>query len=180
MSRIGKMPIVIPAKVQVSITGQAVKVTGPRGNLAWSVPEGIRASVADGKVTFTPESSQRRLGALHGLSRAMVNNMVIGVSQGFTKDLELQGVGYRAKVDGKKLVLNVGFSHPVEMVIPEGLSLEVSKKQDNISITGSDKQVLGEFAAVVRRVRPPEPYKGKGIRYRGEIVKTKAGKKVSA
>jgi large subunit ribosomal protein L6 len=180
MSRIGKMPIVIPAKVKVDLAGQAVKVTGPKGTLAWCIPDGIQTKVADGKITFTPDSDQSRVRALHGLARAMVNNMVVGVSQGFSRELELQGVGYRAKVDGRKLVLNVGYSHPVEMVIPEGLSLEVSKKQDIISITGSDKQVLGEFAAVIRRVRPPEPYKGKGIRYRGEIVKTKAGKKVSA
>jgi len=179
MSRIGKKLIALPPKVEVALKGASVTVKGPKGTMNWEIPAGISANVADGNVTFKDETP-RGASALHRLARAMVNNMVVGVSTGFTKELELQGVGYRAKVEGKKLVLSVGFSHPVEMAVPEGLALEVGKKQDNIVITGIDKQRVGEFAAVVRRIRPPEPYKGKGIRYKGEFIKIKAGKKVSA
>jgi large subunit ribosomal protein L6 len=179
MSRIGKKVITLPPKVEVTLKGASVTVKGPKGTMNWEIPAGISASVANGTVTFKDETPKGAK-ALHGLSRAMVNNMVVGVSQGFTRELELQGVGYRAKVEGKKLVLSVGFSHPVEMVIPEGLTLEVGKKLDNIIINGIDKQRVGEYAAVVRRIRPPEPYKGKGIRYKGEVIKIKAGKKVSA
>jgi large subunit ribosomal protein L6 len=180
MSRIGKKAIVIPPKVEVKLQGQKVTVKGPKGTLNWEIPEGIAGSVADGKVSFTIPSGKSGLSAKHGLARAMTNNMVVGVSEGFTRELELQGVGYRAKVEGKKLILTVGYSHPVEMIIPEGLAAEVGKKQDNIIITGIDKQRVGEWAAVIRRVRPPEPYKGKGIRYKDEFIKIKAGKKVSA
>ena len=180
MSRIGKKAIVIPAKVEVKLQGQKVSVKGAKGNLNWELPQGIAGSVADGKVTFSIVGGKTGYSALHGLARAMVNNMVIGVSEGFTKELELVGVGYRAKIEGKKLVLTVGYSHPVELVIPEGLAAEVGKKQDNVIITGIDKQKVGEWAAVLRRVRPPEPYKGKGIKYKTETIKIKAGKKVSA
>jgi large subunit ribosomal protein L6 len=179
MSRIGKKLIALPPKVEVALKGAAITVKGPKGTLNWEIPAGISAKVADGNVTFTDDSAKGAK-ALHGLARAMVNNMVVGVSQGFTKELELQGVGYRAKIEGKKLVLTVGFSHPVEMAIPEGLTLEVGKKQDNIVVNGINKQQVGEYCAVVRRIRPPEPYKGKGIRYKGEVIKIKAGKKVSA
>ena len=180
MSRIGKKFIQIPAKVEVKLQGQKITVKGPKGTLNWDLPAGIQGTVAEGKINFTIVGGKTGFSALHGLARAMTNNMVIGVSEGFKKELELQGVGYRAKIEGKKLVLTVGYSHPVEMLIPEGLAAEVGKKQDDITITGIDKQRVGEWAAVIRRVRPPEPYKGKGIRYKGEIIKIKAGKKVSA
>jgi large subunit ribosomal protein L6 len=182
MSRIGKKAIQIPPKVEVKLTGQKVSVKGPKGTLNWEIPSAIAATVGDGKVTFTIPGKDKsgKISALHGLARAMTNNMIVGVSEGFTKELELVGVGYRAKIEGKKLVLTVGFSHPVEMLIPEGLAAEVGKKQDNVVITGIDKQKVGEWAAVLRRIRPPEPYKGKGIRYKGELIKIKAGKKVSA
>ena len=180
MSRIGKKAIALPPKVEVKLQGQKVSVKGAKGTLNWEIPNGIAGAVADGKVTFTIVGGKTGFGALHGLARAMVNNMVVGVSEGFTKELELVGVGYRAKVEGKKLVLTVGYSHPVEMVIPDGLAAEVGKKMDNIVITGIDKQKVGEWAAVIRRIRPPEPYKGKGIKYKGEFIKIKAGKKVSA
>ena len=180
MSRIGKKAIVIPAKVEVKLQGQKVSVKGAKGNLNWEIPQGIAGAVADGKVTFSIVGGKTGNSALHGHAPAMVNNMVIGVSEGFTKELELVGVGYRAKIEGKKLVLTVGYSHPVELAIPEGLAAEVGKKQDNVIITGIDKQKVGEWAAVLRRVRPPEPYKGKGIKYKNEIIKIKAGKKVSA
>ena len=180
MSRIGKKAITIPPKVEVKLTGQKVTVKGPKGTLNWEIPNGIAGKVADGKITFTIVNESTKFSALHGLTRAMTNNMVVGVSEGFTKELELQGVGYRAKIEGKKLILTVGYSHAVEMVIPEGLAAEVGKKLDNVIITGIDKQRVGEWAAVIRRVRPPEPYKGKGIRYKGEVIKIKAGKKVSA
>ena len=180
MSRIGKKAITLPPKVEVKLQGQKVTVKGAKGTLNWDIPQGIAGAVADGKVTFTITGGKTGFSALHGLARAMVNNMVVGVSEGFTKELELVGVGYRAKIEGKKLVLTVGYSHPVEMVIPEGLAAEVGKKMDNVIITGIDKQKVGEWAAVIRRVRPPEPYKGKGIKYKEEHIKIKAGKKVSA
>ena len=180
MSRIGKKPITIPPKVDVKLSGANITVKGPKGTMSWSIPPQITAAIQDGKLTFTDTHPAGKNSALHGLARAMTNNMVVGVSDGFTRELELVGVGYRAKVEGRKLILNVGYSHPVEMAIPEGLACEVGKKADNVIITGYDKQVIGEFAAVVRRIRPPEPYKGKGIKFKGEVIKQKAGKKVSA
>lgn len=180
MSRIGKAPIAIPDKVEVKLSGGTCTVKGPKGTLSWTAPEDIEVKV-EGKVLkcIRPEG-KNDLGAKHGLARAMINNMIVGVTEGFKKDLTLVGVGYRAKVEGKNLVLNVGYSNPKEIAIPEGLKVEVSKKQDELSITGIDKQLLGEWCAVVRRIRPPEPYKGKGIRYTNEVVKTKQGKRVGA
>ncbi|ERN42229.1 ribosomal protein L6 [Rubidibacter lacunae KORDI 51-2] len=175
MSRIGKRPIPIPAKVSVALDGQQVKVKGPKGELARILPAPIAIAQTDGQLHVTRVDESRTARQLHGLCRTLVANMVEGVSQGFTRKLELQGVGYRAAVQGRNLVLNVGYSHPVEIVPPEGISVAVEKNV-SITLTGIDKEILGNLAARVRAVRPPEPYKGKGIRYEGERVRRKAGK----
>ena len=174
MSRIGRRPVPIPSGVTVSSQGGSVSVKGPKGTLAQLVPAGIRVEVAEGQVRFTRPDDATPTRALHGLARASVANMITGVTQGFLRELEIQGVGYRAEVRGKKLVLALGFSHPVEMAIPEGLA--VSVQENRIKIEGSDRGRVGQFASDVRDVRPPEPYKGKGIRYVGERVRRKAGK----
>jgi large subunit ribosomal protein L6 len=164
----------IPSGVTVSCQGGSVSVKGPKGTLAQSVPAGIRVEVAEGQVRFTRPDDGTKTRALHGLARASVANMITGVTQGFLRELEIQGVGFRAEVKAKKLVMALGFSHPVEVVIPEGIAVSV---QDNrIKIEGSDRARVGQFASDVREIRPPEPYKGKGIRYVGERVRRKAGK----
>jgi len=179
MSRIGKAAVKIPAKVEVKIDRRKVTVKGPKGTLSWEHPDAIGVEVKDGTVVCTRTSDEDA--ALHGTTRALINNMVTGVSAGFRREMLIVGTGYRAKVEGGKLVLNVGYSHPVELDIPKGLEVgDVSKKGDEFAISGADKQLVGSFAALVRRVRPPEPYKGKGIRYKTEHVRTKQGKKVGA
>jgi len=175
MSRIGKLPIVIPEGVNVAIDGQNVTVTGPKGTLTRTVVPSISVKVEDGQIVVTRPDDEAQNRAYHGLTRALLNNMVIGVSTGFTRNLEIIGVGYRAQMQGEKLVLNVGKSHPVEFVAPEGVTI-TCPSNTKISITGMDKDVLGVFAANIRACRPPEPYKGKGIRYEGEYVRRKAGK----
>ena len=175
MSRIGKLPIVIPEGVSVAIDGQNVTVTGPKGTLTRTVVPSISVKVEDGQIVVTRPDDEAQNRAYHGLTRALLNNMVIGVSTGFTRNLEIIGVGYRAQMQGEKLVLNVGKSHPVEFVAPEGVTI-TCPSNTKISITGMDKDVLGVFAANIRACRPPEPYKGKGIRYEGEYVRRKAGK----
>jgi large subunit ribosomal protein L6 len=169
MSRIGRRPVSIPSGVTVTCQGGQVSVKGPRGTLAGPVPSGIAIEVADGQVKFARPDD-----VLHGLARAAVANMIEGVTSGFVRELEIQGVGYRAEVKGKKLVMALGFSHPVEMAIPEGLA--VSVQEGRIKIEGTDCGRVGQFASDVREVRPPEPYKGKGIRYVGEHVRRKVGK----
>ena len=175
MSRIGKLPIAIPEGVDVAIDGQNVTITGPKGTLTRTVVPSITVKVEDGHIVVTRPDDEAQNRAYHGLTRALLNNMVIGVHTGFTKNLEIIGVGYRAQMQGEKLVLNVGKSHPVEFVAPEGITI-ACPSANKISITGVDKDALGVFAANVRASRPPEPYKGKGIRYENEYVRRKAGK----
>lgn len=175
MSRIGKAPIPIPAGVEVKVNGSTVEVKGPRGVLTWNVHEQVRVSLADGEVIVTRPDDQPSSRALHGLTRSCLANMVTGVTEGFRKTLELQGTGYRATMQGTNLVLSVGYSHPVEMTPLDGTQISV-ENNTQVHVDGIDKQVVGQQAALIRRVRPPEPYHGKGIRYRGEVVRLKAGK----
>jgi large subunit ribosomal protein L6 len=177
MSRIGKRPIPVPAKVTVTINGQHVAVKGPKGELSRTLPPEI-AVVQEGDIlSVNRVNDSRAARQRHGLCRTLVSNMVDGVSQGFQKKLEIQGVGYRAAVTGNKLTLNVGYSKPVEIDPPAGIQIEVPKdKNTNVTVSGIDKELVGNVAAQIRDVRPPEVYKGKGIRYEGEIVRRKAGK----
>lgn len=176
MSRIGKKPIAVPAGVTITIDGQTVKVKGPKGELAWTVTEEIEVKQEGAELVLTPRDESTRSKAMWGLSRTLVGNMVEGVSKGFEQNLELVGVGYRAAVNGKVLNLQLGFSHDINIDPPEGISFS-SGKQTEIKISGIDKQAVGEIAAKIRRIRPPEPYKGKGVRYAGETVRRKEGKK---
>ena len=176
MSRIGRAPIPIPDGVSVDITGQRVVVTGPRGELRHTVVEPIRVAEQDGTIVVTRPTDRGPHRALHGLSRSLVANMVHGVKDGFERQLEIVGVGYRAQMRGQSLELAVGFSHPVTIEPPEGISFEVPAPAQ-VTVRGIDKQAVGEIAAQIRAVRPPEPYKGKGIRYAGEVVRRKVGKR---
>ncbi len=176
MSRIGKAPIPLPSGVEVTVSGQDVSVKGSKGSLSHTVPDVISVSVDDGVVNVVRSSDERSARALHGLSRSLINNMVIGVSQGFRKDLEIVGVGYRAAAKGTdKLELSLGFSHSVEVQAPDGITFDVPEPT-KIGVIGIDKQAVGQVAAVIRSYRKPEPYKGKGVRYAGERVTRKAGK----
>jgi large subunit ribosomal protein L6 len=175
MSRIGKLPITVANGVQVEIAGQDVKVKGPKGELARTFPQGVSISMDDSKLSVARANDQKQTRALHGLARSLLNNMVIGVSDGFTRTLELQGVGYRATQAGPKVSLAVGFSHPVEVAPPDGIALEV-EGNTKLHVRGIDKELVGQVAANIRKIRPPEPYKGKGIRYLDERVRRKAGK----
>lgn len=175
MSRIGKKPITLPEGVTLTIDNNHVVVKGPKGTLEDNLHSDITVEVKDGNVEFTRPSDNKFHRSIHGTVRALVNNMVVGVTEGFKKDLRMIGVGYRAAVQGPKLVLQAGYSHPVEMEIPKGLTVEV-EKNTLIKVAGINKQLLGEFAANVRKVRPPEPYLGKGIRYVDEYVRRKEGK----
>lgn len=176
MSRIGQLPVVIPAGVDVKIKGTHVRVKGPKGEMQHTFPADMDISLKDGEVSVKRPSDERTHRALHGMTRALINNMVVGVSEGFSKVLEVNGVGYRAELDGKDLVLNVGFSHQVKIEPPEGIEFEVDAKTRQIIVKGYDKQVVGHIAANIRKVRPPEPYKGKGIKYLDERIRRKAGK----
>ena len=175
MSRIGKMPIAVPKGVDVRIDGTTVTVKGPRGELARDIRPEIKIEQADGQLLVTRPTDQPRHRAMHGLTRTLVDNMVRGVTDGFAKTLEMQGVGYRAQMQGKDLQLAIGFSHPVNIPPPEGIEFEV-EGTTRIVVKGSSKEQVGQVAANVRKIRPPEPYKGKGIRYLGEYVRRKAGK----
>lgn len=176
MSRIGKMPVIIPAKVQVMVEGRDVKVKGPKGELSWTVPEGMEVEQAEGKLNIKRATEERHHVALHGLTRALINNMVTGVSTGFRKTLLIEGVGYRAEMKGKNLAMFLGFSHTVEIVPEANISFSVGEKGQSLFIDGIDKAQVGQVAADLRALRPPEPYKGKGIRYEKEIIRRKAGK----
>jgi len=176
MSRIGKKPIPIPAGVTASVEGQKVEVKGPKGALAWTVAEDIEVVQEDGALVLRPREGGERAQAMWGLSRSLLNNMVIGVTAGFEQTLELVGVGYRAALKGKALSMQLGFSHEIDFPAPEGITFAVPRPVE-IKVAGIDKQLVGETAARIRKVRPPEPYKGKGVRYAGEQVRRKEGKK---
>ena len=175
MSRIGKRPIEIPSGVEVKLDGQVVTVKGPKGTEVVTVRDEIRVVVADNQITLETTNDERKTNALHGLSRTLVANAVEGVSKGFEKKLEIQGVGYRANMEGSNLNLQLGYSHPVVVEPPAGITITVDKNV-NISVCGSNKQMVGDVAALIRSKRPPEPYKGKGVKYDGEYIARKAGK----
>ena len=175
MSRIGKRPISVPAKVSVEITGLHLSIKGPKGTLERTLPDKIIVAKDGETLTVTRQDESRTARERHGLVRTLVANMVDGVAQGFERRLEIQGVGYRAQAQGNKLTLNVGYSKPVEMAMPQGIEVKV-ENNTQVILTGIDKELLGNTAAKIRAVRPPEPYKGKGIRYQGEYVRRKAGK----
>ena len=180
MSRIGKLPITIPAGVQVELNGNNVKVKGPKGELERSFSPLIGVAKEADQILVTRSSEEKNVRALHGTTRAVLNNMVTGVSSGFQKTLEIQGVGYKAEMEGKVLVINAGFSHPVNVEPPVGIEFDVTEKNRFIVINGSNKEIVGQVAADIRKIRPPEPYKGKGIRYLNERVRRKAGKTASS
>ncbi len=175
MSRVGKLPIAIPKGVEVRVDGSRVSVKGPRGELELGFDPDMMIEVADGEIHVTRPTDQARHRALHGLTRSLIANMVHGVTEGFRRSLEIHGVGYRAEKRGRNLTLNVGFSHPVLFEMPEGIEIEL-ESPTLVHVAGADKQLVGEVAAKIRQVRPPEPYKGKGIRYVGEQIRRKAGK----
>jgi large subunit ribosomal protein L6 len=175
MSRIGKKPIPIPDGVSVTVGEGGIEVKGPKGQLTGPLPETIRANVEEGELVLTRTNDEKKVRSLHGLVRALASNMVHGVTEGFSKGLEIEGVGYRAEVKGDTLTLTLGFSHPVDMKIPDGLSVKMNGPT-SMNVEGIDKEAVGQFAADIRRLRPPEPYKGKGIRYAGERIRRKVGK----
>lgn len=175
MSRIGKSPIQLQKGVEVSVSGQTVKVKGPKGSIERKVHSTVSVSVENGAVKVTPNTNLTENRRFHGLTRTLIANMVHGVSQGFSKSLTLIGTGYRAAQNGKAITLNVGYSHPVEFAPPPGIELKV-EKQTTLIISGPEKEVVGQVAATLRGVRPPEPYHGKGIRYTEEVIQTKVGK----
>lgn len=177
MSRIGKQPIQVPDKVQVSIEDGIVTAKGPKGELSVEVSDLLKVKQEDNQILVEVAKKSSRTPALWGLYRSLISNLVNGVSEGFEKKLQIEGVGYRAETQGKKVTLHLGYSHPIEMDIPEGI--EVSVEKSTITISGADRQLVGQFAADIRSKRKPEPYKGKGIRYEGEHVRRKAGKRAA-
>lgn len=179
MSRVGRKPILIPKGVTVAVEGQAVRVEGPKGKLSRVVPAALTVSLQDSRLLVQRSSDHRTVRALHGLTRALLANMVQGVTEGFEKKLEIVGIGYRAQLQGKVLQLALGYSHPVIFPLPEGIQAEVDK-QTSVTIRGADKELVGQTAAKLRALRKPDPYKGKGIRYVGEMIRRKVGKKAAA
>lgn len=176
MSRIGKKPIEIPEQVSVEIKDGVIVIKGPKGELSWKYPERIKVSLNNGIIKVDRSGDSKADKALHGLARSYINNMVIGVSKGYQKVLEIVGVGYKAQVSGRKILLSLGYSHPVEFPLPEGIDATVDQKQTQITLTGIDKQKIGHIAASLKSLRLPDSYKGKGIRYAGEKLKLKVGK----
>ncbi len=176
MSRVGRLPVAVPSGAEVKIDGSHVKIKGPKGEMEFTFSPKMEIAFADGEITVKRPSDAREMRSLHGTTRALIQNMIIGVTEGYQKELQLVGVGYRASMTGKNLTLNVGYSHPVEIEPPSGITFEVGDRAQQIFITGIDKQAVGQIAADIRKVRPPEPYKGKGIRYKDEYVRHKAGK----
>jgi large subunit ribosomal protein L6 len=175
MSRIGKMPVDLPKGVDVKVNGQKVEIKGPKGQLSREIHPAIEIKLEDGKLSVTPREQGQKVNALWGLARSLLNNMVQGVNAGFSKTLEINGVGYRAEIKGKTLNMNLGFSHPVEFALPEGITAAVDKNTV-VTISGIDKELVGQTAATIRAYRPPEPYKGKGIKYSDEVIIRKVGK----
>ena len=176
MSRIGKKPVPIPSGVEANVSGQTISVKGPKGTRAFTATDDVSIAVEDGSVSVTPRGTSKRARQQWGMSRTMVENLVTGVSTGFKKELEIQGVGYRAQMQGNTLKLNLGYSHEVNFDVPEGITI-TAPKQTEIVVEGIDQQQVGQVAANIREWRPPEPYKGKGIRYRDEYIFRKEGKK---
>lgn len=176
MSRVGKQPISLPEKVEVKVSSGAVDVKGPKGSLKFNLPKHVSVSVDSGVVNVSRDGDDRIARSMHGLCRNQIDNMVKGVSQGFVRELDINGVGYRAEVKGKELHMALGYSHPVIYALPNGISAEVDAKRTKITLSGIDKQLLGNTAAKVRSFRPPEPYRGKGIKYVEETIRRKEGK----
>jgi large subunit ribosomal protein L6 len=175
MSRVGKLPIPIPSGVDIAVEGTHVKVKGPKGTLERDITPVLSLVTEDGELRVVRPNEEKRSRELHGLTRTRINNMVEGVTEGYTRNLEIQGVGYRAQLTGRKLQLNLGYSHPIEIDPPAGIAFEV-ETPTKVAVTGIDKELVGQIAAQVRAKRKPEPYKGKGVRYAGEVVRRKAGK----
>jgi large subunit ribosomal protein L6 len=175
MSRVGKKPIVIPSGVKIEISGSDVTITGPKGSLTQSIVSGVTVQVNEGEIQVIADNQSRKARSFQGLTRSLLANMVQGVSEGIKKVLEINGLGYKAELDGDTLILNLGYSHPVRFSLPEGISASV-EKNTIVTISGIDKQRIGQVAANIRAIRKPEPYKGKGIRYAGEKIRRKAGK----
>ena len=175
MSRIGKKPISIPKGVTVKVDGDAVDVKGPKGQLRQPLPPGITAAVEDGQLVTKKARDERALDKFHGLARSLVNNAVTGVTDGFKRELDIVGVGYRAELKGKQVVLALGYSHPIVFDVPPGIEVAI-EKQTHLTVTGVDRQLVGQVAANLRRLREPDPYQQKGVRYTGEVLKKKAGK----
>jgi len=178
MSKLGKRPILIPKDIKITLNENNVSIEGPKGKRDYTLPQGIKANLKEDKLILTRISDEKQIKAFHGLARAQIANIIKGLREGFSKELEIVGVGYRGEVKGKNLVLYLGFSHPVNFPIPEGISIEVPKP-NLIIVKGVDKEKVGEVAAEIRAIYKPEPYKGKGIRYVGEYVRKKAGKAVA-
>jgi len=178
MSRIGKNPVIIPDGVKVNLLGQLVKVTGPKGSLEFNVHKDMKLSENDGSIIVERPSDQREHRALHGTTRQMINNMVMGVSEGYSKELVIIGIGYQAQVQGNRLQLQLGYSHDIYFDMPEGITVTANRTE--VKVDGTDKQLVGAVAAKIRSFRKPEPYKGKGVRYKGEYVRSKQGKTVGA
>ena len=175
MSRIGKKPIAIPKGVTVKVDGNVVDVKGPKGQLRQSLPPGVSAAIEDGTLVTKKDSEARELNKFHGLARSLVNNAVQGVTNGWKRELDIVGVGYRAEVKGKQVVLSLGYSHPILFDVPTGIEIAI-EKQTHLTVTGVDRQLVGQVAANLRRLRKPDPYQQKGVRYTGEVLKKKAGK----
>jgi large subunit ribosomal protein L6 len=178
MSKIGKLPIKLPEGVDIKLDGQTVEVVGPKGNLIWRIPQEITIEKKEELVLVRRKSDDKQAKALYGMSRAKLANMVWGVAYGWVKRLELAGTGYRAEVKGDTLIMTVGYSHPIEIKAPQGIGFKVEKVI--ITIEGADRELVGQVAAKIRSIRPPEPYKGKGVKYEGELIKRKAGKAAKA
>jgi len=176
VSRIGKMPVVIPKGVEIKADGGNVRVKGPKGELVSAIPAGLTVSIADGQLRIAREGEEPHVRACHGLLRSLVANNVEGVTKGFTKELEISGVGFKAEVKGKSVVFALGFSHPIDFAIPEGIAIAVDAKAGRMTITGADKQKVGQTAAEIRSLRVPDPYKAKGIKYANEVIRRKVGK----
>ena len=170
------MPVPVPQGVEISIAGEAVRVKGPKGQLQVGLLPGISAAVEDGEIKLARVDDERQTRSYHGLLRALLSNAAIGVSRGWSKELEIVGIGYRAESKGRSVLFNLGYSHPIDFKLPEGIEVDVDAKANKVTVRGIDRQMVGQIAADIRSLRPPEPYKGKGIRYATERIRTKAGK----